>query len=44
MRKKLLQNTLFVAMAAWVLYLTQAQGASNEHMASGIAVTYLAQR
>jgi len=44
MRKKLLQNTLFVAMAALVLYLTQAQASPNEHMADGITVTYLAQR
>lgn len=26
MRKKLLQNTLFVAMAAWAMYLAQQQG------------------
>jgi hypothetical protein len=25
MRKKLLQNTLFVAMAAWAMYLAQGQ-------------------
>jgi hypothetical protein len=44
MRKKLLQNTLFVAMAAWVLYLSQSGAAPNERMAEGVSVVYLAQR
>jgi hypothetical protein len=42
MRKKLLQNTLFAAIAAWVLYLTQAQVAPNVAMDSSVSVTYLA--
>jgi len=44
MRKKLLQNTLFAAMAAWALYLAHTQVGSDMAMSQGIAVTYLAQR
>ncbi len=42
MRRKLLQNTLFVAMAAWAMYLAQAQ--LDAPMDSNISMTYLAQR
>lgn len=30
MRKKLLQNTLFAAMAAWALYSVQVQAQASE--------------
>ena len=40
MRKKLLQNSLFAAIAAWALYLAQTQAGSDEVMASTIAITY----
>ncbi len=42
MRRKLLQNTLFVAMAAWAMYLAQAQ--PDAPMDSHVAMSYLAQR
>lgn len=44
MRKKLLQNTLFAAMAAWALYLahTQADAAPGDSIVA--SATYMAQR
>jgi hypothetical protein len=44
MRKKLLQNTLFAAMAAWALYLAHTQAGSDMAMSHDIAVAYVAQR
>jgi hypothetical protein len=41
MRRKLLQNTLFVAMAAWAMYLAQAQ--PDAPMDSQVAMSYQAQ-
>ncbi|MGC4059901.1 MAG: hypothetical protein QM749_03215 [Aquabacterium sp.] len=44
MRKKLLQNTLFAAMAAWALYLAHTQAGADMAMSHDITVTYMAQR
>ncbi|MFT3857397.1 MAG: hypothetical protein QM742_07850 [Aquabacterium sp.] len=42
MRKKLLQNSLFAAMAAWALYLAQTQIGSDMAMSATIPMTYAA--
>ena len=44
MRKKLLQNTLFAAMAAWALYLAQTQAGPDLAMSDAISMSHLAQR
>ncbi len=44
MRKKLLQNSLFAAMAAWALYLAQAQAVPDMSQAANLAVYHVAQR
>jgi len=44
MRKKLLQNFLFAAMAAWALYLAQAQTVPELRQAPTLSVVHLAQR
>jgi hypothetical protein len=43
MRKKLLQNSLFAAMAAWALYLAHTQAGSDLTMSPDIPMTYVAQ-
>lgn len=42
MRKKLLQNTLFAAMAAWALYLAQSQTVPELSQAPNLSMTYAA--
>jgi hypothetical protein len=42
MRKKLLQNTLFAAMAAWALYLAQSQTVPELSQAPRLSMTYVA--
>jgi hypothetical protein len=44
MRKKLLQNSLFAAMAAWALYLAHTQTGSDMAMSPAIPMAYVAQR
>lgn len=44
MRKKLLQNSLFAAMAAWALYLAHTQAGSDQVMSPTIPVVYAAQQ
>ena len=43
MRKKLLQNTLFAAMAAWALYLAHTQAGADQAMSPSITMSYMAQ-
>ncbi len=42
MRKKLLQNTLFAAIAAWALYLAHTQPGSDLAMSTSIPIHYAA--
>lgn len=42
MRKKLLQNSLFAAMAAWALYLAHTQAGSDLTMSPAIPMVYAA--
>lgn len=42
MRKKLLQNSLFAAMAAWALYLAHTQPGSDLVMSPSIPMAYAA--
>lgn len=44
MRKKLLQNTLFAAMAAWALYLAHTQPGSDMVMSPSIPLVHVAMR
>jgi hypothetical protein len=44
MRKKLLQNTLFAAMAAWALYMAQSQTVPEMSQASELSLVYVASR
>jgi hypothetical protein len=41
MRKKLLQNTLFAAMAAWALYLAHTQTGSDQAMSQEVAMWHV---
>lgn len=44
MRKKLLQNTLFAAMAAWALSLAHAQVGTSPELGLVASATFIAQR
>lgn len=44
MRKKLLQNTLFAAMAAWALYMAQSQTVPEMSQACELSLVYVASR
>lgn len=44
MRKKLLQNTLFAAMAAWALSLAHAQVGASPEQGLMASATFMAQR
>ncbi len=44
MRKKLLQNSLFAALAACALYVAQSQSVPELSQAPNLSVVYVAQR